>query len=497
MPEPTTITSLDQAFRHEGVFILFVAPPAEFQGVATRAVGIIGEFERGPVSAVTKVTNLQTLVNTFGSTLTSANFDGMKQISGGKWGGDLFVIRVNATGAAVAERDFLETATPVVNIAALSQGAHGNQLRIDVVVGALGATTRTYTITDLTDGRQEVYENIDEETVPVALSNRYPENGVSLLVNFTKVADGNADVIASQALDDTAGADGTSVSGDWTGLDGIPLFESTSAKNVSIVTYGTPPAGAEAALQAQMKTSAENVGRWIGCISAADNTQAVAAAVTDVDVNRSDFLAYFYGFTNVFISGLEGKFEILPHTMGAAAMSQTPVHWDITSDAGAVGSSRAVELLQDVDIGDFQTLRDAGVVHFENDTVLGIHAAASVLTTAFTSKRDINFQRTAQFIGRSIAEGLRPFQGKPRSELRVNEVIDAADGFLGTIVDNGTNDDPMLVAFSVKTEGVVSPQEEAKGLFVLLIEAQQLPTMRHMVVKLVLGTNIQISVEAA
>lgn len=495
MADPRVISSLEQAFAYEGLSILFTAPQAEVNGVPTRGVGILGAFERGP-NAITKVPlgDLAALVNNYGQTTTASSWAGMRAVLAGKWGGDLYIQRVQATGGVIATLNLLATATPVVQVDAKNYGAWGNSVTVQVASGTISGTVKI-TIRDTATGAIETFDNIDNAGAVATGARTLPTADESSLVNFTRLADGNPDVIAATNL--ASGANGTAVVGDYTGTSGIQLFETSAAREVSLFCVADYGALTDATINAQVKTSADNAGRWIGFIGVNETTMAVSAAVTDAALYRSDFICYCDGATSAYvrIGGIDGELLVPTNVWVCAAASQTPVNWDITSDAGAVGTSRATRIAVERSTANNQTLHDGSVVHLENDRVLGIHPAASVLTTASQSKRDINYQRTAQFIGRSVAEALRGYQGKEQSKKRRREAVGIAQGFLGTLTDNGNNDAPMLAAARATDEDTATAADKSKGLWVLLLECQLLATFRFMVVKLLLGTNVQVTVE--
>lgn len=502
MPEPQVITSLSQAFDYEGTFLLYLTPPATVSGAPTRTVALIGEFERGPIGAWTKVTNSQTAFNTYGRGITAQTYKGMLALLAGKWGGDIMVLRIAATAAVKAT----STGTALgynagnqrVRIDAKNVGVWGNSVTGTIAAGSIAA--KKYTIIDTATGRSEEFDNRSNLVAIPAGATGLPLSDESLLVTFTAVSQTTEpDNVAATAL--VTGANGTVAGSDYTsttaGKEGIVLLERSEAKDVSIAVVAEAPAATDAAIMAEMKLRAENVKHLLVVVGAQTHSQTISAATTDAGTVRSGYLVYTYGYWKTRISGLDGEFEVPPQVGVAACISNGPVHHDITTRGCAVGLSRATAIVTDVNVSDYKTLRDAGVVHIEQDSKLGIHPAASVINTTQKSQRDINWFRTIQYIGRSLAEACREYQGLPRSKINRAEVLGACNGFMGTIVDDGgTNRDPMIKAFLVRDEGVATATEEAQGLTVIDVAATLLSTMRHVVFQVNVGTTVNVAVMA-
>lgn len=457
-------------------------------------IGIIGQFERGRVGEIVVITGTQALENEYGKGLTAETFGGMRAVLGAKWGGKLYILRVAAATAVTATKTFNASATPEVRVDAKGPGAYGNAIQVTVADGT--AAGKKYTVKDTGTGMVEVFDNRSNLAVLPDGTKALPGTDDSILVNFVSLAtDQEPDNIADSPL--ATGAEGTIADSDYTATaTGIPLFEATAAKDVALLLTDDLVGLTVADINAQMQTTAENSRRLIAIVSANSDSQLASAAVTDVANYRSLYMGYAWNYGRVRLSGISGELSVPPQVGAAANISKVPVHHDPTTDDGAVGTARFTSIVLDPTVGDLKTLRDAGVLYLENDRVLGIHTAASMLTSADTSRNEVRYRRTVNFIAFSLAEFLRRFQGKPRSKIRRRRAKSAAEDFLGGLSDNGSNVDPIIEqgGFSVRDEGIASPQDSARGLWVLDIQAITLPTFRHMVARVEVGTGVVISV---
>src|SRR5690554_5867316 len=102
----TTIPGLDVITQIEGITIVDIAPPANPTGAGTGTVCLVGEFERGPVNAVTEVssgTDLETQFGSFGHTYDGVPYQYPVAVKSAQapdyWNGNGFIALRNKTFA--------------------------------------------------------------------------------------------------------------------------------------------------------------------------------------------------------------------------------------------------------------------------------------------------------------------------------------------------------------------------------------------------------------
>lgn len=103
-------------------------------------IGIVGTFERGPVNFATTIGDEDQLVNTFGSYVKGLT-GYLSAIGALRQGAnDLRIVRIVGAGAKKASVSLMQSDTAYLTVEATSEGAWGNEIKVEVAKEADAAT---------------------------------------------------------------------------------------------------------------------------------------------------------------------------------------------------------------------------------------------------------------------------------------------------------------------------------------------------------------------
>ncbi|MCG8423695.1 MAG: hypothetical protein MJE77_37835 [Proteobacteria bacterium] len=345
-------------------------------GLATNVIGVAGTCTRGPATTPTRVSSFGEFLEIFGGRDYGVTGDPVRsevwRALVAKSFGPLVISRVvAATGSATAERDFSDgVPTAIINIAATSPGAWGNGITA-TIADASDGNANHFNLAVSWNGTTQTYKNLDTTAGNnnlLAVIGAFDSNPSNLVV-VTKIADGRPVNITDQALDDTAGADGTLADSDFTATDG-PL--DTLANHRDSVT-GLP---LKAVFVAGRSTSA--VKSTLNTLAAASNdrvflacpdneTTSKTAAITEVQgFTRDDRLVYCFNHTRILDPETAELMWVEPHGWLASILSQRDddVH---PGDADNAAFLAAVTELAHpaLTVGDYDSFTEQGIAALE------------------------------------------------------------------------------------------------------------------------------------
>ncbi len=463
MPAPRSITS-DAQIGAEGLYIRSERPPSSVEGVQVNTVGIAGRTVRGPVGRAVEITSGQRFLDVFGG----RDHGGGGAIIGEIWKallglpfGKLVVCRAAAAAAATAEADFLATATPIINVAASSPGLWGADLEVSVEAATDGDANHFNLRVDYL-GKSVVYPNLDVTAGQDNLAQVIGDDDANLVV-VTKLADGRPDNVADQALDDTAGADGTLADADFTAANG-PIDILANRKDVGIVLVaGQSTAAVKTSLNGKAAASPKKL--FLCCPDASSTTKA--AAVTEVATLRTTNGRMIYCFNHYKALDPETATLIVkePHAVMASILSQTDadVHpgADSTRDFTASVRGLSWDNLSELDYDDF---RDAGICALEQHELGGFVFVSGVTTSL--ERREITERRMRDYIMSGISGRASADVKEPNTQARRTARSGAIGAWLSSLARSGRyvdliNGEPEFV---YDTESLNTPESRATGL---------------------------------
>lgn len=465
----------------DGIVINESAPAPNVQGVGTGIVILVGQFERGPLT-LNEVTSTADLYLQYGT----GDLGGLTQLKNKKFS-RLRIVRVDATGAALATKSFNATSTPIIRFdAAQGKGAYGNNITVAIAAGT--SSGKKYTITDTTVGGvmvQEVYDNV--AVASLATNNVFAAS--ELIVATVLATSSEPDNAAATAL--TGGANGTAVDADYTaaidkcaveGAGNILILDAyTGTRNLYLKSH-------VAATQDKMVIIAGTAG----------NTRA--QAVTDVASYRDTDgrIVYTYPTLGTVINNVE--VQTSPAAWLASIMSQTAPSVDpasadniqFTSGVTSMGNNTLTR-------NDYILLMQAGICAFEYDADLGGFKPKSGVVTqiANSSKLTITRRRMADYLTVSIAKFLKLYQNGLNSKSKRTAVKAAILAFIKQNEDAGIlpkdSDVQSGKAKVVDTEVLNTDDSIAAGFFKILYRQRIFSSMRFIVLQAEIGESVVVT----
>jgi hypothetical protein len=463
MPAPRFITS-DAQIGAEGLYIRSVAPPAVVGGVQNNIIGVTGRTVRGPAGVV-EINSPQRFIDVFGG----RDYGSGGPIVGEIWKsllnkpvGRLVVARAIASDAATAEADFVDGATPAINIAASSPGAWGNDIVVDIEAATDGDGDH-FNLRVSYLGREVVYRNLDVTAGNDNLLQVIGDDDANL-VEVTKLADGRPDDAAAASLTDTAGDDGTLVDADYT-AGGGPLDLLSGFKGVGIVyVAGHSTAAVKAQLLVLADASPDRL--FLVCPDTAAITQA--AAETEVAGLRSALSRLVYCFNHPTTLDPETATLVTtePHAWMASILSQTDadVHPGDDDSRQFTTGIRGLTF-EGLQPGDYDSFREVGICAFERHQTGG-HVFVSGVTTNL-ERPEITERRIRDFLISAMAQRTSGDVKKSNTQTRRDRRRADISGFLsgqarqGRYVDRLASGEP---AFVYDTEVINSDEQRALGV---------------------------------
>lgn len=486
MPSPFFTTNASEFGRVEGVYIFEKDPPAFIQGVFLGAIGIAGVTLRGPVDVPVEITSPARFEEVFGGRSLdnqTASVNKVREFMANKPFGKRVIVRVAAAAAAVAEQDFLETATPVINVAASSPGAWGNDLTVAVVAASDGVATRFNLVVNYL-GDTLVFPNCDTS---VGNDNLLDVIGTDLanVVVVTKLADGRPDNVAASALTDTAGTEGTIADSDYTGAN-RGLQQLKGYRGIGVVAVAErSTAAVKAAMLANAVTSSDRLFLiWNG-----SHTATIANIAIDSALYRSDRIVYCENSPTTFDFSANAEIETPPHSWMASILTQTDVDINPGEEASKAFTAGITKVrFQNRSREDYVSLKEAGVASLERDGDGGFLFVSGIVNDLTPGRTEIARRRSADFIQLSAARRLRFFVKKKNTAANRAQMGAEIVALLSTLKDEGR----IVEDFAVEQESVNTTAERAKGRERILVRVKLIGHILALILETEIGQTVVI-----
>lgn len=486
MPAPLVTTNPGEFLRLEGVYIFERNPPAFVRGVFLGVVGVTGATLRGPVDTPVEISSESRFVEVFGHRGlfgSDTEVNEVRQFLQNKPFGKLVVVRAAATAAATAERDFLDTATPVINIAATSPGAWGNDLTVDIE-NATDGDADHFNLKVNYRGTVTTYENLDVST---GNDNLLSVIGSDLgnLVAVVKLADGRPDNVAAAGLTDTAGSDGTIADTDYT-ASGRAIDQLSNYRGIGVMAVATR---STAAIKAKMQLDALASSDRLFVIWNGNHSETVTNVATDAALYRSDRIVYVENSTNTFDFEIGAQVQVPPHSFLCSILSQTDVDVNPGEEATKQFSGGITGLQYESRTReDYITLKEAGVASWEKDETGGFLIVSGVVNDLTPGKTQITRRRSADFLQLSAASRLRFFVKKKNTLENRTQMAAELAAFSNTLRDEGR----IIEDFEIEQESVNTEATRAQGLEKLLWRVKLIGHMLHIVLETEIGETVEL-----
>lgn len=497
MTDIMNIDNILDATQVDGVYILEQDPPGQVIGRGTGVVGIVGQFERGPVNQIVEIGSPAHFARIFGGYGPSSGngFNGYNLIARKRFK-QLRIVRVKASAQAKAAKSFNATATPVFKVTAKYVGAYGNNYKAQILAPTDG---------DIAEGfrlkvyyKDELVLDVDNLNAALGASLSLPENDhVTGAMESAQVT--APDVAAATAL--ISGADGTPADTDYTGdgsnVNGIRLFEQVN--DVNILACGKYNAAIKAALLSNASLTRDKM--VVIAPDADDDT------ITDIVADAADYRYDRVIYTAPYIkqySFERGDFDNVP---AAGIMASILSEFGPHIDPAVINSTDLTKAIGGLSSGgtsftwnDYVTLNKAGVSALTFNPVYGYKFKNGVTTSLQSGKEVILRRRMTDFLQNSIADRLVFWQNKVNKRENHLAIKGEIENFLRDLGRKGVlptekDMDPGTFPFLVDIESLNDNTTIANGEFHILLKVRIFSSMRYIVLKTIIGTGVEVREE--
>ena len=466
---PLLYTQLD------GVIVSEQSPvPSVIAAGANNAI-FIAQFERGPKDSPQFVTSISELQKIFGA---NAAYGGNKALRLKGWS-NLYVTRAVAGDAVKATVTQSSGGKDLLKITAKDFGKYGNEIKVSIADGSSGAGSKKITVS--LGNRVETYDNLslagktnDELAVIFAGSE---------LVVVTDAHD--TDSIENAELTLATGSDGAIAAADYT--------RAIAAANVNVsgklFFTDDQSLAVKTALANFIKT--ERNGQCVlGPIS---NVASVADAVNEASalLDREGRVLYAYNPIKYLING--NVEEESPVYLAASIMNLLPPHVSPAAARSTKYTQTAVGVRNSLTRAELIQCKTAGIMAFEDDEDLGVKIVSAVTGNPQFS---VIRRRMSDFYINSLTRFLKNFQNEPNSALNRSSIRAAIRNFDEGLVFNGIlpsdNEVDGGLAFSIRTEGISTPEEEAMGILKIELMRRIFAEARFLVLEATISESVVV-----
>lgn len=490
----------------DGVYIDERKPPGKIRGIGNDLVCCIGEFEWGPVDAISSVSNTREFQRVFGGIgpdAAGASYQGYIALLNKQFG-RLRIIRVSNGTQAKATRNLNDTSTPtpiaVITCDALYPGVFGNKLSVTVSAASNGNAAH-FNLTVLLNGASaEVHRNLDLAGVAVGAALPIESDYIKPL----KAAAGNGRPanVTNQAL--STGSDGTFADADYTGgpsnAKGMRLLFGTDATNIRWVFVAERT---NDTLNAALRDLCDQTKTKIALI-AGPKTQTKALALTDVVDYRSDRMVYVYPWVETYVPDLDAIAEVNPVSFAAAALSSLAPGID-PAGVNAEPFLSGIRGIRDktLDRADYVSFNEQGIMALQFTAERQRYSFRSGRTTSLDPALQMILRRTmADYLQESLAAALAFYQNRPLTRSTKIEIQAAIADFLDQQIVLGLlpgardlefGDGTKLRPYEVDIDSLNTPQGESQGLFIVLLRVRIFASIRFLVLRTEIGEAVEIT----
>lgn len=462
----------------DGIVIDEISPAPSIKGVGTGVVILVGQFQRGS-HGLTRVSSIKDFHTKYGKSSATGNL----QLKNKKFS-VLKIVRVEATGAVVAEKTLQAGAVDILTIKAKSKGAYGNSIKVTVETGSVSG--KKYTIQDTSAGAtefwpDEIYDNVLITEVATKLAN-------------SKLVDVVVESVASEPDNSaisslTGGADG--VASDANYETAIAKCEVEGAGNILFIDeYNQTRNG-------YLKVHNANTKDKI-CILSHEEGDVVADSVTDVATLRDTRggLIFAFNWIQTTIDGI--SVYTSPASWYASILSQTAPNVDPAYAGNTQFLAGVTGLKLDLTRDEYKQLMEAGISAFEFDSDIGFKIKSGIVTQiADTSKLTVLRRRMADYLTNSVARFLKVYQNAVNS--KDNRI--AVKGAMLRFIEQNENQgvlpkDSEVQNGKAKLVDIDSENTNdtiAQGKFFIVYKQRIYSSMRFIVLKAEIGESVVVT----
>lgn len=482
--------------RLPGLYISERNPTAFIRGADLSTVAFATRTLRGPTTPQ-EITSVSRFLEVYGGRDYG---DGGALINQG-WAalankpfGTIVVRRVAAAAAGLGTLNFLDTATPVLQVDASSVGLWSVDVEAEVDDATDGDADH-FNLIITYRGQTVTYQNLDISATGVDNLAVTVGDDIGRFVTLTKLADGRPDNSGPTPL--AGGTEGALAVGDYTaGMNEIAVFPGVA---VCLTPEGSPT---PATFNGNLVTLAATVADRMFLTWSQVHSQSVATEITNIGAQittRSDRIVWTYNSAYTVDPDTSTEFQQGPHVWLASIMSQN----DVDVHPGSIDAKRqtaGIKRMTNTSLsrGDLISLREAGISTLERVSDRRNRSSMFLFRDAVTTdltegKTEITRRRMADFLQLSASDRLRAFVKAKGT--RVNRAMMASE--VSTFSQGLMDDERIVENFSIEQESVNTKAQRAKGLEKLLWSVELIKHMLYVVLETDIGTGVTIERQAA
>lgn len=238
-------------------------------GVATSVTAFIGYFTRGPMDKAVQIFNMGDFEREFGGLNTESEASYAIQQFFLNGGAEAWVVRTTkadtAKKAAIKIKDSADGGTPILLATAASEGAWGNNVRIDVDYGTTKPNeTFNLVVTELATAAGKLQPVATETFRNLIINKAKPNHVVDVVNNGSKLIRLNLVDTPTQRPAQTGTISKSVTDTDILGLTSADSDVSLNGTNLGTVTLGTPVPPSHASLAATLQTRIRDANAKLG-----------------------------------------------------------------------------------------------------------------------------------------------------------------------------------------------------------------------------------------
>lgn len=506
--DPRFVTDLTQINQIDGIYIYEIDPPGYVRGVGSAIVGMVGDFERGPVDQIITIgssAEARRILGTFGKAplgeeATWRGYSGFRALAGKFWPSGIRIVRPSRTGMAratgtinIPSGDGYRTVT----ITAKDHGAYGNRISLSVSPAANTALDDGFRVNASLDDQAESVDNLYAAISPANLIDAL-KNLNLITIEIGDEEEGSPDDLPADVTL-TGGSDGNAdVLVNWT--NALDLLLAQRDLNILFAAECPGDPVTFAAVNAHIKSivaSNSGAAQFVMAILAGPANDGVDAAGTAAATLRSDRIVYtwpwrYQSYPDAAPAHPGGNILVPANDIVASALANIDPVFDPASRFGTRFINAATTGLefQNLTRTTYITANGRGVSALEFDPDLGHRIVNGITTDLTPAKEMIHRRRLADYLTRSVAYFLKFYQNQPMTQDWKDEVYGAIHDFLTN--EQNLRPTPRIIAFELDTDSVNEPTTEAQGIYKILMKIRIPASARFIVLLSQVGTTVEV-----
>ncbi|MCC6546227.1 hypothetical protein IT570_03575 [Candidatus Sumerlaeota bacterium] len=508
--DPRFISSLTEAMRVDGVYIYEIDPPGYITGVGTSVVGMVGDFEMGPIDQVISIGSSAEFSDNLGgygkapsgSETTWRGYSGFRAISGKAWPAGIRIVRPSRTAMAKATGTFnipSSTGYKTVTATAKWMGNYGNGIVLNFSAASDSSLTDGFRITASCGGKADTLDNLYAGMSVGELQERTKN---TVLVDLTIGAQtvGSPDTLPG-VVTLASGSDGTGdVLLNWTNA----IDKLFGQRDLNILFYAEAPGSlvTNAALNSYIKGKLVPTGsaaQFVVAVLSGPVGDSIDTAATAAAGLRSDRIIYSWPYRKQVYADASpafsnGRLTVPSSDAIASALANIDPIYDPASRFGTKFINAATDGLEfdSLTRETYVKAKEQGICALEYDPDMGYRVVSGITTDLTPAKEMIHRRRTSDYLTRSVSSFLKFYENQPITQDWKDDVYGAVYEFLKK--EQELKPTPRILGFDLDIISVNSANTEAQGIFNILMKVRIPGSARFIVLMAQVGTTVEVKV---